>query len=84
MSPPHHSAANHNHCRCFSVKAFMGCFSPEEIVAETDVSQNQRQHDDRADKQQGLGFGRGRRLAEGNFEGHDIRPGADGDTEIAR
>ena len=61
----------------------MGSFSPEEIVAETDISKNQRQHDDRADEQQGLGFGCSRRLAEGDFEGHDIRPDADGNTEIA-
>ena len=83
MSPPHQSAANHIHCRCFSVKAFMGCFSPEEIVAETDVSQNHRQHDDRTDQQQGLRFGCCGRLAEGDLEGHDIRPRADGNTEIA-
>jgi len=61
----------------------MGGFAPEEVVAETDVRQNHRQHDDRADQQQGLGFGRSRRLTEGDLEGHDIGPGADRNAEIA-
>ena len=61
----------------------MGCFAPEDVVAVAGVGQNERQHDDRADQQQGLGFGRSRRLAERNLEGHDIRPGADRNTEIA-
>ena len=84
MSPLHHSAANHNHCRCLSVSAFMGCFAPEDVVAVAGVGQNQRQQNDCADQQQGLRLGRSRRLAEGNLEGHDIRPCADRDAEIAR
>ena len=84
LSPPHQSAANHNHWRCLSVSAFMGSFSPEDIITVAGVSENQRQHDDRADQQQGLGFGCSCRLAEGNLEGHDIRPRADRDAEIAR
>lgn len=84
MSPPQQSAANHNHCRCFSVSAFMGCFSPEDVVAVAGIKENQRQHDDRADQQQRLRLGRSRCLPERNLEGHQIGPHADRDAEIAR
>ncbi len=84
MSPPHQRAVNHNHRRFFSVSAFMGRFSPEDVVAVSGVYENHRQHDDGSDQQQRLRFGRGSCPAKSNLEGHHIGPHANRDAEIAR
>jgi hypothetical protein len=65
-----------------SVKAFMGCFSPEEVVTVTGVKENHGQQDDHSDQQQRLRFRRSRGLAKRKLKGHDIRPHADRDAEI--
>ena len=61
----------------------MGCFSTEDVIAEADVGQDQRQHNYRSDQQQRLRLGSGRGLLERYFKGHYVRPDADGNAQVA-
>lgn len=74
IMPPNQSSTNHSHWRCFSVGAFMGCLSSEDVVAVTGIGEHQGQQDDGADQQQRLRRRCGGRLAERDFERHQPRP----------
>ena len=62
----------------------MGHFAHEDVVTVGGVTEDQRQHDDRADQKQGLRLGCGSSLMKRNFEGHHVGPDADPYTEITR
>ena len=62
----------------------MGCFASEDVVAESDINEDQRQHNHRADQQQRLWLGCGCCLTERNFKGYHVRPYADRNAHKAR
>lgn len=73
-------SANINESGRLSVIPFPGNFSPEEIIAEGGVGQDERQCDDGADEQKRLGGGRGRRLAESDGKWDQVGPEADANS----
>ena len=62
----------------------MGYFAPEDVVAVAGVTEDQRQHDDRADQKQRLRLGCSSSLTKRNFKRHHIGPHADPYAKIAR